>query len=67
MINTNKLKGRMREMGVTQKDLAAIIGNDQATVNRKINDVTGYFLKARDLEKIIEVLKIDDIREYFFT
>ncbi len=67
MINTSKLKNRMRAMGITQKDLAALLDNDPATINRKMNDVTGYFLKAGDLEKIMSVLQIDDIREYFFN
>jgi transcriptional regulator with XRE-family HTH domain len=67
MVNTNKLKGRMREMGVTQRDLSGVIGYDPATINRKINDKTGYYLKAKDIEKLIAVLDIDDPTEYFFT
>jgi transcriptional regulator with XRE-family HTH domain len=67
MVNTNKIKGRMREMGITQRDLSGLIGYDPATINRKINDKTGYFLKAKDIEKLIEVLNIEDPKEYFFT
>ena len=39
MINTNKIKGRMAELQITQKDVANSLGLAQPTINQKINNI----------------------------
>lgn len=36
MINSNKIKGRMVEMGITQKDVARTLNIAPSTVSQKI-------------------------------
>ena len=67
MINTNKIKGRMRELEIVQADVAKTLGLSQVTVCQKINGQ-----RPMDLDeamKLAEMLKISDpdFGEYFFT
>ena len=39
LINTNKIKGRMAELQLTQKDIARSLGIAQPTANQKINNI----------------------------
>ena len=39
MVNSRKIKGRLVELGLTQKDVAEKIGVAQPTVNQKINNI----------------------------
>ena len=66
MINTCKIKGRMAELEVTQKDVAAFLGVAQPTINQKINNVRPMDLD--EAEKLTEMLKIppEEYGQYFF-
>ena len=66
MINSNKLKGRMRELGVTQKVMAEILNKSEPAVCQKINNVRPTTID--EAKTIASVLKIDDseLKEYFF-
>lgn len=66
MINTNKIKGRMAELQLTQKDVAASLGLAQPTINQKINNIRPTDLD--EAEKLAELLKIpeEDFAIYFF-
>ena len=66
MINTNKLKGRIVELGMTQRDLAKALGVASPTVSQKINNVRAMDVKEAFI--IADALNIpdEDFREYFF-
>lgn len=66
MINTLKIKGRIVELGLTQRDLAKKLGIAEPTISQKINNVRPMGLC--EAEKIAVLLKIDINRfpEYFF-
>lgn len=66
MINTNKIKGRMSEMQLTQKDIAEQMGLAQPTVNQKINNIRPMDLN--EAEKLSDILKIpeEEFTTYFF-
>lgn len=66
MINTNKLKARIVELGLTQKALADALGVATPTISQKINNIRS--MDVREAFIIAEVLKIpdEDFREYFF-
>lgn len=67
VINTLKIKGRMVELGLTQKDVAKELKLAPPTVSQKINNVRPMYLS--EAEKIAKLLKInnDEFAIYFFT
>lgn len=67
MVNSRKIKGRLVELGLTQKDVAEKIGVAQPTVNQKINNIRPMDLQ--EAEAIADLLKISpgEFVEYFFT
>ena len=67
MLNSKKIKGRMVELGVTQKDIAKSIGKAAPTVSQKINNLRPMDLE--EAEKIAEILKIPtgEFGIYFFA
>ena len=66
MINTNKIKGRMAELQITQKDIANSLGLAQPTVNQKINNIRPMDLnEAEKLSNLLHI-KPEDFAVYFF-
>lgn len=66
MINTNKIKGRMAELQMTQKDIANSLGLAQPTVNQKINNIRPMDLdEAEKLSNLLNI-KPEDFAVYFF-
>lgn len=67
MINSRKIKARMVEKGLTQKDIANVMGIRTPTVSQKINNIRPMYLK--EAEKIVEALEIplEDFSLYFFS
>ena len=57
LINTLKIKGRIVELGLTQKDLAEELGIAEPTISQKINNVRPMGLC--EAEKIAILLEID--------
>lgn len=66
MINTNKVKGRLAELQLTQKDVADSLGIAQPTANQKINNIRPMDLN--EAEKLSDLLQIppEDFGVYFF-
>ena len=66
MINANKIKGRLVELGLTQKDGAQALNIAQATFSQKINNIRPMDLD--EAEKLAALLRIDgaDYGSYFF-
>lgn len=61
----SKLKGLMREKGVTQAELAKKIGMAESTLNLKLSGKS--FFKADEILKIAEILDImRPLDDYFF-
>ena len=66
MINTFKIKGRMAEMGITQKDIASSLHVAPPTVSQKINNIRPMDLnEAEELAKMLKITD-DDFAVYFF-
>lgn len=58
-MNTAKLKGKMRELNITQEELAKSIGVALSTLNRKLqDDKSGDTFTIGEIIKIVEVLKL---------
>ncbi|WP_314396315.1 DUF739 family protein [Leptotrichia shahii] len=69
MLNILKIKARLKEMGLTQKDLANKMKLNETTINTKLNDENGKTLTIDETNKILKILKIDKahINDYFFA
>ncbi len=67
LINTNKLKGRMKEKEITQADVARELKIAQPTANQKINNVRPFDLN--EAEALAKLLEIDagEFGAYFFA
>lgn len=65
--NYSKLRGRMRECGYTQAQLAGEIGMYYATLSAKLNNKSEF--TSGEIEKICQALEIEreDIGIYFFV
>lgn len=67
MLNVDKVKGRMAELRLTQKDVAAALGIAAPTASQKLNRVRPMDLE--EAEKLSILLGLDDSQfgEYFFA
>lgn len=67
MVNTLKIKARIVELGMNQKDVAKALNISQSTMSQKINNIRPMYLKEADI--IADLLEISTIQfgEYFFT
>lgn len=67
MVNTNKIKGRMKELEITQADVAKCLDIAQPTANQKINNVRPFDLD--EAEKLSNLLGIEsgEFGVYFFA
>lgn len=63
----SKLLGRLREMGLTQSDLAGKIGISEATLNQKFKNKTEF--KQTEIAKILNAVNVDmaSVDTYFFN
>lgn len=67
MVNTKLLKDRMKEVGVSQEDVAAELSLARPTVSQKLRNVRPMFLD--EAEKLSGILGIasDEFGTYFFA
>ena len=67
MVNTNKIKGRMRDLEITQSEVAKFLGIQQSTANQKINNTRCFSLN--EAEKLCALLNIEsgEFASYFFA
>lgn len=67
MLNSNKIKGRIRELGKTQEGCAEKMNMAACTFNQKINNVRP--MQLEEAEKLAEILEISagDFSAYFFA
>lgn len=65
-MDTAKLKGKMRELGVTQEELAKLIGVSLSTLNRKLQD-NGDSFTIGEIQRTVKALHLssDDARIIF--
>ena len=66
VINSNKLKGRLVELGLTQKDGADYLGISQPTFSQKVNNTRPMDLEeAEKLATLLEI-PVTEYGIYFF-
>lgn len=67
MLNVSKVRGRMAELNITQKDVATALDIATATASQKLNRVRPMNLD--EAEKLASLLRLEDgqFGEYFFA
>ena len=65
MTNTNKLKGLIKEMGLTQHSVAKAINLSRVTFNYKLNNKREFTVS--EILKLCNVLSINNKDIYFFN
>ena len=63
MVNTNKLKGAIKEAGYTQEEVAKKLGIDRKSFNRKVNGKSDFWIK--EVIDLCDILKIGDNNKKF--
>lgn len=66
MVNTRKVKARVIELGLTQKDIAKDMGLDYTALNLKLNNKRRLYID--EVGKLCKILKIgtkEDLHDYF--
>lgn len=66
ILNCQKIKARIVELGTNQDEVAARMGITRTTLNSKINDTTGKRLTLDDICKLCNILQIDNPQQYFY-
>lgn len=66
LVNCQKIKARMVELGTNQGEVANAMGIDRSTLNAKINDASGSRITLEEIDALCKILEIEDAREYFF-
>lgn len=64
MVLTNEIKGKMVARGFTQKQLAKKLEMSERTLANKL---TKGIFTTTDVEKLIDILKIENPMEIFFA
>lgn len=68
MVNTLKLKARIVELGLTQKDVATKLNLATPTINQKINNVRAMSLEeAFALSKILKINTMEFPKYFFYN
>ena len=66
LINTSKIKGRLAEKGLTQKDVAGALGVSQTTANHFINNTRPMDLDEAEKLAALLCIKPEEFQVYFF-
>ena len=65
--NYSKLLGRIKECGLTQEQLAKLIGKNKSTVNAKLNGQFAFTtVEIDDICKVLDISN-NEIGDYFFA
>ena len=67
MVNSNKIKGRMTELGITQKDIAERLQLAPPTVSQKINNVRPMDLDEAEAIAQMLLITAEEFGIYFFS
>jgi transcriptional regulator with XRE-family HTH domain len=67
VVNTKKIKGRMAELGLTQKQVSDKLGIVKSTFNQKLNNTNKRQFNITEVQELTKILCIDDPKEFFFT
>lgn len=58
MVNSNLLKAKYREKGMTQEEVANAVGMHPSSLSQKQNNVPGHIFTLEEIDKLSEVLNL---------
>ena len=67
MLNVQKIKGRMAELGVTQADVAVALEIKQPTACQKLNRIRPMDLDEAEKLALLLKIKQEEFGDYFFA
>lgn len=67
MVNTNKIKGKMKELGITQLDVAKALYLSAPTVSQKLNNIRDFSLEEAERLSVLLHIQADEFGTYFFA
>ena len=67
MVNTNKIKGKIVELGMTNKNLASALNLALPTISQKLNNVRPMYLHEAEIIGKLLNIKPEDFTIYFFA
>lgn len=67
MFNKNKLSAKFVENGFTMKDIATLLGINQATLYRKMNSETDFTRNEISMLKDYLNFSLDEMNDIFFA
>lgn len=65
MTDTNRLKAKIIESGLTQAKVAKMLGISYQSLSYKINNRVDF--KATEINRLCKILNISDKDDYFFV
>ena len=67
-MNSDLIKGKIREHGMTQSDLAEQIGLSLSRFNAKLNETAGAEFSLGEVQAMVRILQLskDQIEQIFF-
>lgn len=66
MVNANKIKARIVELGLTQQQVADKLGIDISSFNVKLNNTSTRQFNIAEVQKLTKILEIQNPVDYFF-
>ena len=66
MVKVNKLAGKIRECGLTQKEIAARMNLSEQSFSRKMQGKARFFVNEVEILTDLLTLTRDEVREIFF-
>jgi transcriptional regulator with XRE-family HTH domain len=66
MVKVNKLAGKIRERGLTQKEIAARMNLSEQSFSRKMQGKARFFVNEVEVLTDLLMLTRDEVREIFF-
>lgn len=67
MVNTQKLIERMKELGISQQQLADICGVKRPTINQKLHGVRPISLSEAQIIQKVLIIPENEFGAYFFS
>jgi len=67
VVNTQRIKARIVEFGLTQKQVSELLGIGLSSFNLKLNNTGKRRFTLTEVQELMTILKIEDPKDYFFV
>lgn len=67
MVNSQKIKARIVELGLTQEQVAERLDIAVSSFNLKVNNTSRRQFNITEVQELMRILNIEDPKDYFFV